>query len=87
MIYSNDPETEFRMLEIRDDSQNRVKVMAKQRAKAGRQTIHFEDTELLWISEEDKFRNNIPLLEPQEYWSMIRGLAADLKSLKAGIKL
>lgn len=80
-VYSDDdPEFEARMIAIRDDQQNRVKRMAEQRAKAGRQMIRFDGIELLWIQEEDRFSTTIPVLSPQEYWAMIRGLAADLKS-------
>lgn len=82
-IYSSDdPEFEARMIAIRDDPQNRVLRMAQQRAKAGRQMIPFDGIELLWIIEEDRFSNTIPLLQPQEYWAMIRGLAADLRRAK-----
>ena len=84
-VYSDDdPVFEARMIAIRDDPQNRVKRMAEQRAKVGRQMIPFDGLELLWIQEEERFSNTIPLLDPTEYWAMIRGLAADLKSERTG---
>lgn len=58
--------------------------LAAQRAKVGRQMIRFDGLELLWIQEEDRFSNTIPVLSPQEYWAMIRGLAADLKFERTG---
>lgn len=82
MIYSDDDTEEKRMLEIRNTPADRCRIMAKQRAAVGRQTIPFHKIELQWLEEEDRFSELIPVLTPQEYWAMIRNLVIDLQTAR-----
>lgn len=84
-IYSADPAEETRMLTLRDNPGNRVTIMAQRRAAIGRQVIPFHDTELNWLSESFNY-NPIPLLSPQEYDAMIRGLTRDLIIARRQVK-
>lgn len=78
-IYSPNQEEESRMLQVRDTPADRVRMMARQRKAVGRQHLRFNDTELQWIMEDDRLHQTITVLEPQEYWAMIRSLTMDLR--------
>lgn len=79
-VYSEtDPDLEQRLLQVRNNPSNRVKLMGKQRISIGRQHLRMEDIELQWIIEDAKFSELIPVLEPCEYWALILTLTQDLK--------